>query len=111
MQITPDALHALRVHSHLHERPMAPQKRRKKDDRIDTGYTFIKPCYRSNRLYAMYTNADGRALRTTSQTKFVDELDVAIKEVIELLRESHYAEINGEMVLASEHHLDMFVDA
>ena len=89
-----------------------PWRRTPIKKRIKTGFKCIVPLYTSCCVYTTWS--DGRGLQYNQRRR--EECDTAdarsvrqaVKRCINFLRDNHHSPLNNELVLASEHMLDMF---
>jgi hypothetical protein len=72
---------------------------------------FVKKNVSRKTVSALCRDCEGSTVRKILKVNgrwTQDSVDVVVDELTEYLREAHHVEVNGVMVLASVHHLEMF---
>jgi hypothetical protein len=111
--LTAPNLHALSEYAKDYAAQAAsPRKRaRFKAPIVCCGQAFVKKNVGRKTVSAICRDSAGTAVRKILKVNgrwTQDSVDVVVDELTEYLRHAHHVEVNGEMVLASVHHLEMF---
>ena len=112
VSLTEESLNAVRMYglSAYYELNSSVKRKAPDLDGIETGFPWVKKQRTRERIWAEYrTDTGARGVKSSLARPWGQEsVDAAVENLVDFLRDHHYAQRDGEWVLASAHGLGIF---